>query len=540
MPKPLAAHRIAESIRERFSVLPPLTFSANPNSLKLELKPYLQPFEIDLAMRELRSLLGTNSKIVEEFGCYRVNTEKTVRIFRDNLTYWQRVGKKLLEPTLQILLEFTQNGLINSQDKFTLHNARRLRYGPHDLHEYRGKFFPQLVRSLINISGIPKSGIILDPFCGSGTTTCESLVSERSALGADLNPLSVLISRVKSAIVLENPDTFYGIINKYLSNFSFKKVKIESHWNKHDRDYLCRWFDPDAISDIASILTEIEKVHKPLYRDFFRVCLSNIIRSMSWQKDIDLRVRKEVRPYERGSAIIKFKEEVYKQFDKILSYLYVKPSCKKDLVLEIKKGNAVNVGELFSQYREEVDLLITSPPYATALPYLDTDRLSLIVLGLLPRKAHKNVEMFMVGTREVSERQRLAAWNLYLQRKNELPESVIKLISRIARSNHDDDVGFRKRNLPALLGKYFLDMYDSMRSAKMLMKPESRAYYVVGNNSTTIDNEKIEIPTNSLLFEVGAIAGWKTEESIPMELLHSRDIFKENRGTCESILCFKL
>jgi site-specific DNA-methyltransferase (cytosine-N4-specific) len=143
----------------------------------------------------------------------------------------------------------------------------------------------------------------------------------------------------------------------------------------------------------------------------------------------------------------------------------------------------------------------------------------------------------MIGTREISERDRREAWEVYLRRKNELPSSVASLIDDIAKHNHGDGVGFRRRNLPALLGKYFLDMLKAMRSAHTLMKPGSHGYYVVGNNSTVVAGEKIEIPTNTLLFEIGAAAGWTCHESIPMELLVSRDIFKENRGSAETILC---
>jgi site-specific DNA-methyltransferase (cytosine-N4-specific) len=540
MPKQLTTHQIATDIRKRFSVVPPLLLASDSNSLTLELKPYLQPFEIELALRELRALVKSNVKFIEEYGYYHIKTDKPEGHFRDRLTYWQRVGRKMLEPTLQKTLEFTQTGLVNSQEKLSLHNARRLRYGPHDLHEYRGKFFPQLVRSLINISGVSDKAVVLDPFCGSGTTPCEVLASGRSALGIDLNPLSVLIASVKAAVVLENSDAFFDTVTGYLTKFTFKPTRLANHWNEDDIEYLARWFDSKAIEDVAAILSEIHTVIEPLYRDFFKVCLSNVIRSVSWQKDTDLRVRKEIRPYEAGSAVARFKDEIRQQCERIFSYLCVKPHLTPSPLLTIEQGNSVNVAASFEKYEGKVDLLITSPPYATALPYLDTDRLSLIVLGLLPRKEHKTTECLMVGTREVSERERREAWELYLKRKGELPDSVTTLIDHIASYNHGDSVGFRRRNLPALLGKYFLDMLDSMRSALKLMRPGARAYYVVGNNSTTLNDEKIEIPTNKFLFEIGAAAGWLAEEVIPMELLSSRDIFKENRGSEESILCFKV
>jgi site-specific DNA-methyltransferase (cytosine-N4-specific) len=219
----------------------------------------------------------------------------------------------------------------------------------------------------------------------------------------------------------------------------------------------------------------------------------------------------------------------------------VLPKPAKTPVLAVREGNSVHVDKLFEDFRGRVDVVVTSPPYATALPYLDTDRLSLIVLGLLSRKGHKGREAGMIGTREVTEPERLSHWQAYEVRKRELPGAVVKLIGHIASHYHaeSDAIGFRRRNLPALLGKYFLDMLDAMRSARALMRRGGSGFYVVGNNSTEIHGERVEIATDEFLFAVGEAAGWKQSEVIDMELLPSRDIFRENRGSKEVILCFK-
>lgn len=534
-----SADKVTDFIKQKFTIPVPLFLSTDKETLKFEPKPYLQPFEQKLALMELHTLLGNKVEILEDSGLFIASKTSSEEYFRHHLTYWQRVGRSYLEPTIQNSLEFTQIGLAKLFGRSELHNARRLRYGPHDLHEYRGKFFPQLVRSLINISGVSEKAIVLDPMCGSGTTICEAIAAGRSAFGADLNPLSVLISRVKSSLPLEEPNKFADTIDHYIESFTFPDVQPFTIWQEDDLRYLKLWFDFQSLRDISSVLAEIATVCEPLYQDFFKICLSNIIRAVSWQKETDLRVRKEVVPYEQGLAIHLFKAEVENQIDKIYPYLCVIPKYSQRPFFDIRNGDAVSIASVFQDFVAKAELLITSPPYATALPYLDTDRLSLIILGLLPRKKHKEVEAKMVGTREVSERGRREAWEDYLVRRSELPASVTSLIDDIAEHNHGDGVGFRRRNLPALLGKYFLNMLASMRSAKSLMQTGSFAYYVVGNNSTTVSGDKIEIPTDKLLYELAASVGWQCCETIPMELLMSRDIFKENQGSSETILCLR-
>lgn len=82
-------------------------------------------------------------------------------------------------------------------------------------------------------------------------------------------------------------------------------------------------------------------------------------------------------------------------------------------------------------------------------------------------------------------------------------------------------------------------MHDSMEASFQMMEHGSKAYYVVGNNRTHIGDREILIDTNKLLWDLGARVGWTKEREISMELLQSRDIFKENCGTAESILMFK-
>jgi len=529
---------MARSIRERFTVSPPLLLAGGDEGVTLEIKPYLQPFERELAMRELRALLNPRDVLREECGYWIAQTEVSEEILRARLTYWQRVGRSSLEPTLQTALEFTQNGAMAANERSELHRARRLRYGPHDIHEYRGKFFPQLVRSLINMSGIPAGSLVLDPMSGSGTTACEAIAVGMVAIGADLNPLSVLIASVKAWIPALDPEEFKKFAVDRLSTFRFKSVDPSNVWGQEDLRYLGMWFDPNSITDLASVVCEIGKVRQPGYREFFRVCLSNIVRSVSWQKATDLRVRKEILPYHAGTAQARFLAEAEAQADRIHLYLSVLKR-QGPASVKIRLGNAVDVASIFPECRGQVDLLITSPPYATALPYLDTDRLSLIVLGLLSRKKHCEAERDMVGTREVSERERREAWADYEARRGELPTEISSMIDRIAVVNHGNSVGFRRRNLPALLGKYFLSMLDAMRSARRLMRPGALGYYVVGNNSTELDGEKVEIPTDRFLVGLGASAGWTPVEQVPMELIASRDIFRENRGSSEAILCFR-
>lgn len=528
----------AESIIGRFATSPSLLDERCPlGSLRLEMKPYLQPFERDLALRELRALLCPEDSVTEDRGYWIAHTNTPAEKLRARLTYWQRVGDHQLMPTLQKALELTQVGAAQLHQQNRLHRSRRLRYGPHNIHEYRGKFFPQLVRSLINISGLPEQSLVLDPMCGSGTAVFESAAAGHSAIGVDINPLSILISRAKALTLTFDPNRFHGVAHKHLSSIANSFVEPGTVWNSEDCAYLGSWFDAAALGEVASIISSINGIQEENYRELFRVCISNIIRSISWQRTADLRIRKELGEYVPGDAFKRFHNEVTTQADRLQPYLEVL-NFKGKVGVDVRHGNAINLPTMFPTLHQSVDLLITSPPYANALPYIDTDRLSLIALGLLSRKDHKKIECDMIGSREITEAKRQKSWTDFLERRHELPQTIVSMIERLAAAYHTNETGFRRRNLPALLGKYYLAMRETMISTRKLMKPGAPAFFIVGNNSTTVNGNRTEIPTDRFLFDLGEKVGWRPKEQIPMELLVSRDIFRRNRGSAETILCF--
>ena len=67
----------------------------------------------------------------------------------------------------------------------------------HGLHPYLGKFPPQLAEALIG-RHCPQGGVVLDPFCGSGTTLVEALGLGRSAVGCDVSAFNALLAREKT------------------------------------------------------------------------------------------------------------------------------------------------------------------------------------------------------------------------------------------------------------------------------------------------------------------------------------------------------
>ncbi|WKG33407.1 DNA methyltransferase [Priestia aryabhattai] len=361
--------------------------------IQLKLKKYIQPFEKILAYEELKVLTKLNDENYipsfekEADETVTVSTKTALTTLQEHLSYWERIGVNELYPSLQVVYEMSPDNLFNVDEQILLNNAyesypknRKLRYGVHDLHEYRGKFFPQLVKSLINISGVSKKSLVLDPFGGSGTTCVEANVLGMESIAMDLNPLSVKISRIKTEILRVDGDIIYNEAINLIESLENPLINPpEEQWSEKDLAYLKLWFDPQALIEVSNIIKAIDCCENKTIKEFFQICLSNIIRSVSWQKESDLRVRKEITVFESGTAYTLFINEVKRQVDKLIPYLEIVKQKAELGSTKIIEGNTKEVCTIFKENVGKCNVLITSPPYATALPYLDTDRLSLIV-----------------------------------------------------------------------------------------------------------------------------------------------------------------
>jgi site-specific DNA-methyltransferase (cytosine-N4-specific) len=529
------------------------------SSITCRVKSYIQPFERKLALRELEVLAHDTPRpmpsIEGESPCFRVKTGATVRVLARELAFWEAVCEERTLTTTQSLRESTVNVVRNgislealaSQLPFKqdvpLPNRRCLRYGTHGLHEYRGKFFPQMVRSFINIANVPQGGLVADPFCGSGTTAVEAILAKRKVLGLDMNPLSVFMAKTKCDLLgVQCSKLEKAYLDVRTELLAPQKRKRSNTWLSRlaevDREYLQDWFDPVILGELDEIATCVDTRTRGAIRNFMLLCLSNILRRVSWQKLDDLRVRRELKAVDEIDPVKEFLEELGRSVRLVLALLRQegRPAIVRS---EIAAGDSKCLSQHWAKWKGKVDAVITSPPYATALPYLDTDRLSLCFLGLLPRDEHRERDQDMIGNREITDKVKKSFWREFSSGQHGLPSSVADLISKIYHLNDKTDAGFRRRNLPPLLYKYFHDMKQVFVGMQEVLKPGASAFVVVGNNHTIAGGQRVDIATIDLLKDVAQSVGFEIAETIEMEMLVSRDIFKKNAIDSESILHFR-
>lgn len=526
------------------------------NALTCSVKPYIQPFERQLALQELRALasgpvlpLDGDDATARTFS---ITSDNDALTLRGALAYWQFIGDPAEGITIQLRREATAGARGNGASakdatapllaagQLKLPNRRCLRYATHGLHEYRGKFFPQLVRALMNVARLPNDAVVLDPMCGSGTTLVEARLAGRRSYGLDMNPLSVFLADVKCRALSLRPAALTSACSHLQEMLAAPPPVPEAFRRfaelpKGDQAYLARWFAPQTLEELDCVEAAIRQLPTKALRAFYRVCLSNILRGVSWQKNDDLRVRKDVRELSAGETVARFLQEALRSTRTVATFLSERCPSRMGRYA-VREADARQAAQVFPNLAGQVDAIITSPPYATALPYIDTDRLSLIYLGLLPHAGHRSRDASMIGNREITIRKRTELWAFFEVRKIVLPSETRALIERIDRLNNEGSVGFRRRNLSALLAKYFFDMRESLQEAFSLLKPGGAMFLVVGNNRTTAGGQLIEIRTADHLGAMARDVGFRLQDEVAMDMLASRDVFRKNAMLSEQIL----
>ena len=160
------------------------------------------------------------------------------------------------------------------------------KYATHGLHPYKGKFYPQLAKALMNISAIPAGARVLDPFCGSGTVPLEGMLNGFATFGCDINPLAAKIARAKTGIFAVDRSVVELSLQSLLERLARSPKKFPSTRTQFDvsvQAELDNWFPLAVLNKIEWLLTQVRLFGEPTLVEFCEVVLSSVIRDVSQQ-----------------------------------------------------------------------------------------------------------------------------------------------------------------------------------------------------------------------------------------------------------------
>ncbi len=220
-------------------------------------------------------------------------------------------------------------------DKFGDTNA----YAFHNLYPYKGKFYPRVVRTLINAFKLNNDSLLLDPFNGSGTATHEASLMGIKSVGIDVTPMGIVLSELKNDLLF---------IDEQKLNFTSKELQDILHTIENKK-----WKHSDHL------------IHKLMLAVYFDT--------------VDAFVRTS--RYDRKGKTGLFIEKLN----------YIKDCYKKTMEIKDKYGLKFEPARIIEsdileiknmkEMQEKFDACITSPPYYFSIDYVGKDKIAYDYLG---------------------------------------------------------------------------------------------------------------------------------------------------------------
>jgi DNA modification methylase len=397
--------------------------------------------------------------------------------------------------------------LLNSDLDF--HNERS-GYASHNFHSFPAKFPPQLPRKFIN--GLTSPGdVVLDPMMGSGTTILETLLANRCGVGLDIDPLALMIGKVKiSPLNLEKVDrAFHQVVTGAKQKIQKDRSKLEQNrlvrWNDETKKFIDYWFMHDTQLELIALISEIEQVEDIDIKLFLKVAFSSIIITKSGGVSLAFDLA-HTRPHRAKIILDQNGQEVFRGNigEKTPKSLKLLTKLMRSPLNEFEKRYKNNLKGISSRSSDSyytniswgdaqnlplndasIDLIVTSPPYASnAIDYMRAHKFALVWLGYDLSDLSKKRKEYIGGE---------STSGVVFEPVPPYVEKIIHTFSQLDRKKM------------FVLHRYYSEMARVLKEMYRVIKPGKAAIVVVGSSII----RGVDIETQNCLAHIGREAGFE-------------------------------
>lgn len=296
------------------------------------------------------------------------------------------------------------------------------------------------------------NSLILDPMAGSGTTLRHAADTGHRAVGFDLDPLAVLMTRVLTTPIETNELRSQGA-DLLIAASQFPGDK--AHADPAAAEFIEYWFGEQQRDDLARIAHAVRHVPGPC-GDALQLALSRIIvtkdRGASLARDVSHSRPHKVTDrsdYDVMAGFARSVEQIAKKLDR--------HPPKGNVSVELGDARSLPVGD------SSIDAVITSPPYLNAIDYVRGHRLALVWLGF-----------------DLDTLREIRSTSIGAERGLRDPEKESE--ARSLASEMGDLSSLPNRQQQMIL-RYALDIRGVVQEIARVLKPGGVATFVVGNSS---------------------------------------------------------
>lgn len=396
--------------------------------------------------------------------------------------------------------------------------------GMHDWYRFILSFPPHLVRTYIERFGIDRSQVVLDPFCGSGTTLVESKKSDIASVGMDAHPMAYFASSVKVDWSVSG-DRVLSYASQVAASFSKAMENAEKDELNHDgRGTLQRTdsrigllgpeesklliknsISPKPVFKTLVLLRKIDEHDDVSLRNIGRLALAwalvNGVSNLKFGPEVGVgRIKAD-------SPVLEIWSERIRHMADDLRFV----NDRSNAPARVIKFDARNMDLGLSP--KSVDAVITSPPYPNEKDYTRITRLESVLLGLITTRQelrHVKQDLLRSNTRGVYK-------NDADDRSVDSFQSITKIADTIEhrRIELGKTSGF-ERLYAKVTRLYFGGMFRHLSSLRTVLRPGAKLAYVLGDQASYL---RVMIPTGQIIADMAESLGYRV---IGIDLFRTR------------------
>lgn len=429
---------------------------------------------------------------------------------------------------VQLQMNITGLGLEESQElanKPGLINGRANKLDPrdrafHDWYRFILSYPPHLVRNYIEKFRLDNTSIILDPFCGTGTTLVEAKLAGIRSIGIEANTFPHFASSVKLDWSI-SPDLLSSqtrsIAKTALEILQSQGIDDNLPFETGHQNITLRTLSDEGKKLLLTDSISSLPLHKTLvlleclqtYQDqsFYRHALLALANALVF-KISNLHFGPEV-GVKKPKSDVPVVDNWLAEVDKIANDLRLvqgKQFPGADVYL-------ADARDLSIIQPNSVDAVITSPPYPNEKDYTRTTRLESVLLGFVKNRDElRELKKRLVrsNTRGVYKGDDDDKWILENPEIQRIADDIEKRRIELGK-----DSGFER-----LYGKvtklYFGGMARHLAELRRILRPGAQLAYVVGDQASYL---RIMIRTGQILADIATALGY---ELIGIDLFRTR------------------
>ena len=381
----------------------------------------------------------------------------------------------------------------------------------HNWYRFVLSYPPHIVRDYIKHFGLDSHSVVLDPFCGTGTTLVEAKLRQIKAIGLETNPFPHFATTVKTDwnVVPDDLTAFAGEVseNAYaeldrqgLNDHSLTSrpgIKLKTLGEQAMRMLIKSSISPLPLHKTLVLLDQINLFQGASAHKYGLLALGNaLVASIG-----NLRFGPEV-------GVGKIKEDV----PVVAAWLREirKMSCDLNSICKNSYPDAV---VLLADAREpaqvipekSIDAVITSPPYPNEKDYTRTTRLETVVLGFVRNLSDLRgckKTLIRSNTRGVYKSDRDDKWVAEVEEIQGLASTIEARRIELGKTS-----GF-ERTYAKVTKLYFGGIARHLSALTKVLKPGAKLAYVVGDQASYF---RVMIRTGRILAEIAEKQGYQVE-----------------------------